>query len=181
MKQKHMFSLLDTTFTTVMVVFSNTAPLQKPRSPTPAISSDPRGWQSAPPQEKRYAYKVPLAWKVEFGDRLLVEAQHSGLTIVEVVEVHETAQIDVDANHDYKWAVQKIDFTEYNALRNRELSFNETLRDIERVKQRESVMNDFREHLPADSEARKLFDSAVAALKAPIEGVATPADAPKVD
>jgi len=154
-------------------VFSNSAQIQ--RLTGQPLRMPDGGWVPPSPQEKRYIYKVPLAWKVEPGDLLLVESPNSGLTIVSVIEAHDSPQIDIDANHEYKWAAQKIDLSEYNALRDREAKFKDTMRDIERVKQRETVVEDFRNHLPADSEARKLFDNAVSALAAPIEGVATPA------
>ena len=161
MKQKHLYSLLDQSFTTVRAVFDSevrnvnrkASPLAPP--PPPFMEYDERG----------YVYKVPRNWNVEPQDHLIVLTDSNGLKIVTVVHVDAEPDIDIDANYDYKWAVQKIDLTEFRSLTEREKEFSDTMLQIERVKQRESLVNSFRDSLPEGSEARKLFDATIDAAK----------------
>lgn len=173
MKQKHMFSLLDQTFTTVRVQFPSHNPDEEygdtrgaklPRKPQAP-------WQA--PSQQGYVYKVPQAWGVKVDDELLVETG-VGLIIVTVVSVDDTPDIDVDADFDYKWAVQKVDRTEYNELVDKEKRFAVSLQEIERVKHRDAVVSAFRESLPEGSEARRLFEQTAGSLAPPPAPPAAP-------
>ena len=187
MKQKHMFSLLDQTFTTVHVAFPSynpddiqaVAPAQhhQPKAPQPPMPK--RAWGGS---QGTYVYKVPFSWGVNEGDELLVETG-IGLVITNVVKVDGMPDIDVDANFDYKWAVQKVDRTKHNELVDSEKRFADSLLEIERVKQRESLLTSFRESLPEGSAARNLFEQTTAQLQAPPPPQAPPVApaAPSVD
>lgn len=168
MKQKHMYSLLDQTYTTAHVTF----PSYNPDEDYDRDERDrrPRGWSP----RSTYVYKVPLTWNVQEGDELLVETS-AGLVIVNVVKVDATPDIDVDANFDYKWAVQRVDRTEYNDLVEKEKRFAASLQEIERIKQRDSLLASFRESLPEGSAARALFEQTTASLQAPVAPKAPPA------
>ena len=180
MKQKHMFSLLDNTYTTVKVVFGDVGQdpnyyADKDLHGRPKRVGEPsRGWNS---DATSYTYKVPLAWGVNAGDELLVESKR-GLAIVTVVTVDAMPDIDVDANFDYKWAVQRIDRTEYNTLVEREKNFGNAMVEIERVKQRESLLESFRNSLPEGSAARTLFEQTTATLTPPAPPPAPAPDFP---
>jgi hypothetical protein len=170
-KHKHLFTLLDQTFTTVHVIYSD-APIRNskqkvhappPRQPAPT-------WGAPPPQAEAvyaeydtsngqtYVYKVPKSWGVREGDMALAIVQHRGIVVVTVVRVDLEPDIDPDADFEYRWLVQKVDTREYEDLNEREKSFNESMLQVERVKQRESLVNSFRESLPAGSEALRLFE-----------------------
>ena len=58
-----------------------------------------------------------------------------------------------------------MDRSRYDDLLRQESEFKEALVEVERVKQREAVMKSFHEVLPADSEARKLFDTTIEKAK----------------
>jgi hypothetical protein len=186
MKQKHLFSLLDTSYTTVGVQFGRGA--EKPQAKRPkfnpldlspeAIAEIKRAeqekrnpqrpvWDPGAAEPSLFTYKVPRAWNVEEGDQLLVLAPQDGLKVVLVVRADKDPVIDVDADFDYRWAVQKVDLTEFQALTLREQEFGVQLQEIERVKQRESLMESFRNSLPEGSAARNLFEQTTAALQAP--------------
>lgn len=76
-------------------------------------------------------------------------------------------QIDIDADFDYKWIVQKLDTTEYDQRVANEKVFADSMLAIERTRQRELMVQGFKDTLPEGSEARALFDRTVGALTAP--------------
>lgn len=184
MKQKHMFSLLDQTFTTVQVhIHGDKAPIpQKPRyvQRYERGDLDPealRGAHWSPPVDpgvRTYTYKVPKTWGIKVGDLLVVPTRGT-VGFGNVVTVDEFPVIDVDADFVYQWAVQRVDFEYHNELVENERKFGETIQEVERVKQRESLLTSFRESLPEGSAARALFESTTAQLQAPPVPQAPPA------
>ncbi|MAS67324.1 MAG: hypothetical protein CMK82_11090 [Pseudomonadales bacterium] len=188
MKQRHMFSLLDQTFTTVHVNIQGDKAIvpEKPRHVKRFEQGDLdpdalRGARWSPPegQLRTYTYKVPKAWGIKEGDMLVVPARDM-LAFANVVKVDEFPVIDVDADFTYQWAVQRIDFEYHNELVENERKFGETIQEVERVKQRESLVNSFRDSLPEGSAARALFEATTISLAPPVPPQAPPA-APKVD
>lgn len=163
MKHKHLFSLLDTTFTTVHVVFGG--PIVDIEEDQYDFRAPPRP-AKAPSAPQTYVYKVPKDWNVEKNDVLVVE-RNGGMNLVHVVRVDGEPDIDLDANFDYKWAVQKVDRSAYDALVEKEKGFQDTMLNVERVKQRESLLQSFRESLPEGSEARRLFEQTTASIAGP--------------
>lgn len=107
MKQKHMFSLLDQTFTTVHVhIHGEKAPIpEKPRDrkrfENGALDPDATRYANwAPPVDpgvRSYVYKVPKVWGIKVGDTLVVPAR-GALAFATVVTVDEFPVIDVDAD-----------------------------------------------------------------------------------
>lgn len=179
MKQKHLFSLLDRTYTTVKVVYARNAEAATVEASIPDYG-DVRGARIAPraPQgrthddNKTWTFKVPLAWDIKAGDIAVVKSNNGhGLSFVHVVSVDAIPDIDIDANFEYKWLVQKVDTTEFDALVEKEKTFGDTMLEIERVKQRESLLDSWRNSLPEGSAARALFEQTAASLAAPaVEG-----------
>jgi hypothetical protein len=172
-KNKHIFSLLDRTFTTVVVAFAGAA--VEGKSPVRLNERDGRvmvnHWADGA-SAQGYTYKAPLAWNVVAGDKVIVDSPRgAGLTIATVLSVDVLPNIDVDADFDYKWLVQKVDLTEHEALVERERAFGETMLEVERTKQRESLVNSFRDTLPAGSAARALFEATTATM---IDAVVVP-------
>jgi hypothetical protein len=185
MKQKHMFSLLDQTFTTVHVhIHGDKAPVpQKPRDTRrfEQGSLDPdairaRSWTPpVDPGVRTYVYKVPKRWGIKEGETLVVPARGE-IALATVVIVDEFPVIDVDADFTYQWAIQRVDFELHNELVETERKFGETIQEVERVKQRESLLTSFRDSLPEGSAARTLFESTTAQLGAPIAPPAPPVE-----
>lgn len=207
MKNKHIFSLLDQSFTTVHVAFDNSvhevelsgvtsreaaqriAMHQIGASPIPKSPDDAvrklrmRFADDSQIGRQLYVYKVPKAWDVKQGDALVVLNDNNQLKIVTVAKVDLAPDIDVDADFSYKWAVSKVDLTEFNELVNREKEFSTSMLEVERTKQRESLVNSFRDSLPEGSEARRLFEQTTATLTPPSPPAATeaPPHAPNPD
>lgn len=134
MKNKHLISLLQTGFTTIKVEFKQGS--------------------------QQYTYKAKLSEGIKVEDRVIVDSPQDGLTVVKVVEVHLTPEIDLHAKFDYKWIVHKVDLTDYLATLAQEAEFTRTLLEVERIRQKEELLADFQKYLPEGSAARQLFDKA---------------------
>lgn len=154
MKQRHMYSLMDGGFTTIQVKFDG---------PTRAKPSDkPRPWDV--PEVDTYTYKVRLDANVAEGDDVLVLV-NGAYKVVRVVKVDASPVIDLDADFQYQWIVQRVNREAYDAEVKREAAFNEAMLEVERVKQREQFVQSFRDALPEGSAARALFDQTTGAYQ----------------
>lgn len=183
MKQKHLFSLLDTSFTTIRVVFKNNERLNDEADE--GIQDDRFGRKLKRNSEllngrfcgqRAYVYKAPKDMGVELDDVVIVDTPSNGLVTALVVQVDEVAQVDVDADFEYKWVVQKVDRTDYDARVERERKFGEMMLEVERVNQREKLLGDMRANLPDGSQARLLFDRATNMLGGVPEAPEAPMD-----
>ncbi len=141
MKMRHIVALLQEGYTTIQVQFQ--------------------------PGQRFYTYKGDLADNIQPGDYVVVDTPSDGYKIVRVHNVDAVPQIDVDADFSYKWIVQKVDPSKYLARVEAERAFADQLREIERIRQREQLIQDFHEKLPEGSAARAAFEAAVQRLGAP--------------
>ena len=141
MKSKHLISLLQIGYTTIEVVFQNDSNRQVPST------------------GRHYTYKTKHL-DLAVGQTVVVRVS-GRYALAEVVKIHDIPQIDVDAEFEYKWIVQLVDPTEYNEIMDAERAFKETLQEVEKIKQREVMIEDFNKHLPIGSNARLLFDEAI--------------------
>ena len=138
MKHKHLLALLQSDYTTIEVTF------------------DQNG--------KRYTYKTRLSEGIQEGDAVVVDSPSQGLVVVQVVAVHKVPKIDIDAPFTYKWIVQRVDRSSYDRTLEQEAKFADMMFEVERVRQRELLLQQFKENLPEGSAARSLFDSATSLL-----------------
>lgn len=171
MQNKHLYTLLDTTYTTIKVVFGKVARTKPSSQRDPMEELDRKDPQS-------FTYKIRKDSGVKVDDAVIVESPQNGLQIVRVVEVHDTPQIDLDAPFEYKWIIQRVDRTEHDEQVAKERQFNDTMLEVERTRIREETLNNMRQHLPEGSEARKLFDQAQALLPTAPAKPETPPNAP---
>lgn len=124
---------------------------------------------------RRYTYKVPTSWDTKVGDVLVVDAPSTGFTAVEVTAVDKAPQLDADADFTYKWAVQKVDRSGYDAQLKREALFLEQLAEVERLSARAETLAKVSTALQDKPDAAAAFQKAVFALN----GVDDAAQAPK--
>lgn len=165
MQNKHLYTLLDTTYTTIKVVFGKVAHTKPRQGMEINLSSGEfRVGELDAKQPQSWTYKVRKDSGIKVDDAVIVESPQNGLQIVRVVEVHDTPQIDLDAPFEYKWIIQRVDRTEHDEQVAKERQFNDTMLEVERTRIREETLNNMRQHLPEGSEARKLFDQAQALL-----------------
>lgn len=150
------FNLLDETYTTVGVTFYN------------AVDDDfkVRG--------KKYHYKVPRDWNVQPGD-LLVAYANQQPCVVKVVEVHE--EPDFAGFAQLQYAVQRVDLTQHEALRQRERTFRDALQAVERQRQKDELLETLQKQAGNSSHARTLLGEALALIGAPMVGEPPRADA----
>lgn len=112
-------------------------------------------------QEKTYVYKAPKDLDIKEGDTVIVNSPNRGVVTCFVCKVDETADIDVNSQFTYEWIIGKVDFSSYKLRKEREKQFAALMLEIERKRQRENLINDFKQHLPEGSEARVLFEEVV--------------------
>ena len=155
----HILSLLQTGFTTIQVSFDNEEVIDS-KKPDQAFPNRTRRRQVT-----TYTYKALLSDNIKVDDCVVVDSPHEGLQIVRVAQVDAKPNIDLSAPFPYKWIVQKVDRARYDDLLKQEQEFKDSLLEVERVKQREQVLADFKAHLPENSEARKLFDSTIESVQ----------------
>ena len=79
-----------------------------------------------------YTYKVKPEWNVKVGDELIVRSPRDGTTVVEVVELHDVADISLDSTIKYKWAIQKVYNAAYDLLVKEEEAKAVKLRELQR-------------------------------------------------
>ena len=183
MKNKHLLRLLQTNYTTIQAVFNDEVPTHglqpapapqgayQPRSSghaplnpsdlPPWMNGTPKGFQEAriPDGRRTWTYLIKKDSGIVEGDFVVVVTP-SGFKVVKVVQVDAIAKIDYDADFTYKWIIQKVDTTAYEAIIKSEEAFEETMNEVERLKQRDALLASFKEYLPQDGEARRLFETA---------------------
>lgn len=171
MKTKHIMTLLQEGFTTVTVQFmdgrgvpvkkaavTSSAPWQANPAPPMPQASTPRYDNT-----RLYTYKVLLKDNVQPNDTVVVIVGNE-MVLVKVVEVHELPQIDLDADYDYKWIVQRIDTDAYDKMQEKETQFQQAMVEVERVKQREKVKQEMEQLLIDSPVAKGIFEGAVKSL-----------------
>lgn len=169
MNQIHLLSLLQEGFTTVHVQFPSEMTHPQVRDANNGLQRRSRALSQLAGEEecsgKAYTYKARLEDKLQVGDYVVVDTPREGFKIVRVVGVDPSPVIDVNSPFEYKWVVQKIDTTTYDAIQANEQNFKNALVEIERVKAREQLLHDFDTKLPPGSDARKMFEEARASMK----------------
>ncbi len=165
MKQSHLLSILQNDFTTVHVAFRadiNAASIEEAKgfSGTAKVNGG---------TVRTFTYKAPFTANIVVDDYVVVESPKGGPMVGLVMRVDEKANIDLDADFEYKWIVQRIDRTEYDARVKRDAAFIETMNEVEREAQKAKLIKKFADHLPEGSEARAKYEQAVAAAQAPLQ------------
>ncbi len=90
---------------------------------------------------KKYSYKVRKDWNVASGDVLVVDAPSSGFTFVQVEKVVE-GEIDITADFNYKWAVDKVDLDSYYEQLAKEAEVASELKALRRKVQQKKALAD---------------------------------------
>ena len=80
---------------------------------------------------KGYIYKIPADWEVAIGDELVVRSPN-GTKVVQVIEVHDMADIDLEAAFTYKWALSIVPNKEYDERLKKEEKHAKTLKQLQR-------------------------------------------------
>lgn len=184
MKTKHLSALLQPNLTTVKVVFSNSDAVPVPPTLKQEASFDIFGnvevshqpWAASPPPPvqhrpsakaqpvKGYVYKVLKDDGYKVGD-IAVALTERGMVLVTVVEVHETPELDLDADFDYKWLVQRVDTTRLAEQQQAEKNFQIAILEIERRKQRDRLKQELMSFYGDTPEGLELLNASIAQLE----------------
>lgn len=73
----------------------------------------------------------PCDWEVAVGDEIVVRSPN-GTKVVKVIEVHDMADIDLEATFTYKWAVSVVPNKEYDERLKEEEKHATTLKQLQR-------------------------------------------------
>jgi hypothetical protein len=138
MKTDKLLDLLQTDYTTAHVCFQNSSQVR--------------------------VYKVKKSWGVKQGDQLIVDTSR-GTVIVGVGKVDENPIIDVEAHFEYKWAIGKVDRTEYDAQQVKDEEFRAAMKNVELLSKQEELLTNFRKALPEGTEGRAAFEIAIQKAK----------------
>ena len=92
---------------------------------------------------KPYTFKVPNDISLEVGDNCVVVCS-LGFTVVRVLSIDEAPDIDIDADFQYLWIVQKIDPSAYYERAERETRIRRQLTELEKRKQQRSIFEQFK-------------------------------------
>lgn len=134
------YNLLDESFTTVSVRFYN--------------DDEDQFYEKG----KSYNYKVPKTWNVAAGDLLIVPAT-STLRIVKVAEVHAEPQFNGLPN--LRYAVLRVDMTEYDELAAREAKFRNALQQVERQRKKAEIIETLKTSVAGSPAAAVLLGDAL--------------------
>lgn len=136
----HLVSLLQEGYTTVGVVFGNVFDGQA--------------------TSRVYTYKSHVEC-IE-GDLVIVPPSVNTKlpSIATVVRVDDEPDLNFESGIEYKWLIARVDTSAYDKIVENEKKMVKVLRDGERAKQRRALLDAYQLELPADGEARKIFDQA---------------------
>lgn len=108
-------------------------------------------------REKHYTYKAKIEDSIKVGDRCVVCSPTSGYCIVTIVKVHKRANIDFNTAFEYKWIVQRVDTDRYENILKTEAEFMESMRELERLVQRETLIKKIQNLSEGIPSVRDLF------------------------
>ena len=170
----HVVSLIQQNYTTIRVSFDNTQRLPEKQQPVTINVQEVDGYlwdgdatpargQPQRAKPRTYTYKCPIELARTLTQGMLVivpESAHKGVQIGTVVAIDEEPNIDFDSGITYKWIIGAVDTTQYDRIISQEQEMVRLLRESEKAKARQALLDAYHLSLPEGSEARKLFDQA---------------------
>lgn len=163
MNSKHLLSLLQNNFRTVHVIFDTSTGNDFVQAPNSAGQPWNDGFPTTQQVPKQaYVYKCHNDLAAEVGKLAVVKLDDGRLKLVTIVKVDDFADIDLTADHTYKWLVDVVDTDRYDKILEDENKFKRLVAEAERVKLREETLASFKSVLPTEGEAAKLFSEAFA-------------------
>lgn len=67
-----------------------------------------------------------------------------GLSVARILEVHDTPQLDPDADHDYKWIIDRVNYLRYTERLAKEAELTQLILSAEREAKRQSLLDTFK-------------------------------------
>jgi len=85
------------------------------------------------------------------GDKVLVDSPSQGLVVVSVVKVLKPTQVDLQPTQfEYKWVVQKVDFTHFNSLVELEAEMRAKITKTKIEKEQQKLIEQLHDTLPEE-------------------------------
>ncbi len=111
-----------------------------------------------------YTFKAEVDSGLAVGDYAVVHAQNA-LKIVKIVQVHAAPAIDINAKFEYKWVIQKIDFSAFKARHSEQKQIHEMLNALEIAERREALMDRLNKMSDKDDGFKQVLKDTLAMLK----------------
>lgn len=86
-----------------------------------------------------YTFKAEIGSNFAVGDYAVVHARDE-LRIVKIVQVHDTPKIDINASFEYKWVIQKIDFTTFKERHSEQKRIDTLLNALQIAERKEALL-----------------------------------------
>lgn len=119
--------------------------------------------------QKSWVYKALATQGIKVGDHLVVQTADGQLKTVRCIAVGEP--IDLNADFEYKFIVQRIDLTAYQICLDHEEKVKEMLLTAERQRQTDEVIEQYKKAYPEGTPARQQLDEALAAGQKAIDNL----------
>ena len=159
----HLVSLLQEGYTTIGVTYGSGYSASQKAHAAKMINEgcapfEVEAYRRSITEGKTYTFKAHFEC-VE-GDQVLIHGGDGKIVIGNVVRVDAEPQLNFESDIEYKWAIGRVDTSAYDAVVKREAEMINGLRHMERARQRQELLQQLEATLPADGEARKIFDKA---------------------
>ena len=107
-----------------------------------------------------YTFKATKQMGLTVGDLALVQAQNR-LAIVAIKAVHEVPQINLDAHYEYKWVIQKVDFTDFKHNKEQDKLHKQLINRLAYVEQQQSMTERLEKAAQKDGLLKELYHKLV--------------------
>lgn len=93
--------------------------------------------------EKLYTYKALVSWNIQPDDRVIVDSPKDGLVVVKVDSVSSDPDLNFADVGNFKWVVQKVDTSQYDAITQQEAELTQKVQALLRKQAQDKFLNDF--------------------------------------
>lgn len=93
--------------------------------------------------EKLYTYKALASWNIQPEDRVIVDSPKDGLVVVKVESVSAEPDLNFADVGNFKWVVQKVDRSQYDAITQQETELTRKVQSLLRKQAQEKFISEF--------------------------------------
>lgn len=108
--------------------------------------------------EKLYTYKALASWNIQPDDRVIVDSPKDGLVVVKVDSVSSDPDLNFADVGNFKWIVQKIDTSQYDAVTQQEADLTHKVQALLRKQAQEKFLNDFSSALDGNPQKDEIIN-----------------------
>lgn len=165
----HLVSLLQEGYTTIGVIFAAAQPWELDSAKDEYREPQVRGANGVPARAQVYTYKCHF--ECILGDLVILPPHQNNKlpSVGTIVRIDDEPELNFESGIEYKWAVQRVDMDAYDKIQEKERALIKVLRDGERKKQRQELLESYQLSLPSDPESVKIIADARAIGRTPKE------------